>query len=557
MAVLGYAAEYNSVKDLLNFMNFSIHQKYWLSLGVVCTLFVLLIFLSIHYVSDADKRINEGTNRVEIQLMDSMELASLAQRLSTLLARHELKIYPSSHFQREFESVQSQLILLQKKVSEYPTDSENVWQSQTLLLDSVERLYTAMGWLMKTPISKDGSTEALTHHQLEMLLNRVDETLSQFVSAQQALLKQQSSNNLQLQQQARKQLYWLLLGALILMALMVFVFHKKVFEPVTSISALVSELAVGEGDLTKRITLTNDAELDGAAEQLNQLMGQLQNLVAKISEEADSYELYLSDTASALEQVEVNASICSNLSQLAMKQSSHNVDASVQLEKQSQVVAEEISSVSVDADLVAERVKESVKASVELLDEVKRLRDHVEYSDDVIHGLANLSEMFVKFTDQTDLMALNAAIESARAGYEGRKFLELAQEYRVLAEKSRTSSIGISNTIRETIQSSGRTLEQMEVTLGVAESINRKIHLAQDQVYQMQDLAQQLKQLVEMISTAQLSQRKSNQEIQVVGDRLQQIADETADKVELVDSNVKRLLKSLKNIHRHVKQFRI
>lgn len=538
-------------------MNFSIRQKYWLLLGVICTLFVFLILLVVHYVSETDRRVNVSVGHVEIQLMDSMELATLGQRLSTLLARHELGLSPSPHFQREFESLQNQLLALQKKASEYPAQSEQVWQLDTLLQDNIDRLLTSMMWLKDKSEGKQQANETLTHHQLEMLLNRVDETMSQFVSAQQALLKQQSSKHNHMLQQNRRELHWVLWGMLLVMVGMVFVFHKKVFEPMTSLSDLVSELAVGEGDLTKRITLTNDKELDAAADQLNQLMSQLQNLVSKISEEADSYELYLGDTATALEQVEVNASICRNLSLLAMKQSSRNLESSQQLEQRSQAVAEEVSCVSVDADLVAERVKESVNASVELLDEVKRLRDHVEYSDDVINGLASLAEMFLTFTDQTDLMALNAAIESARAGYEGRKFLQLAQEYRELAEKSRTSSIGISNTIRETIQSSGRTLEQMEITLGVAESINRKIHLAQEQVFQMQDLAQQLKQLAEGVATAQQSQQKSHKEIQVVGDRLQQIADETADKVQLVDGNVRRLLKSLKNIHRFVKQFRI
>ncbi|MCX7176385.1 MAG: methyl-accepting chemotaxis protein [Proteobacteria bacterium] len=256
-------------------------------------------------------------------------------------------------------------------------------------------------------------------------------------------------------------------GVAVLLIGFIYVFvNRSVSVPLVKLAHSLREIAEGEGDLTRRLKVERNDEIGRTSVIFNTFMDKLQSVVkdVKLSAErvmATSQQLSSAAnelTRSSNEQSDATASMAASLEEVtvSIKQVADNSDRAHEM-------ASEAGGLS----------GEGHKAVGEAIEEMQKISDSVNSSSAAITTLeekstqiTSVANVIKDIADQTNLLALNAAIEAARAGEQGRGFAVVADEVRKLAERTATATHEITNTIDEIQQSTQRSVSGMEFSVG-------------------------------------------------------------------------------------------
>ncbi|MFA0048119.1 methyl-accepting chemotaxis protein [Vibrio sp. 10N.261.51.F11] len=273
----------------------------------------------------------------------------------------------------------------------------------------------------------------------------------------------------------------------------------SVREPLTRILGTLEGLT--EGDMTQRIDIRYDNEFSRVSRHINTLADNLHNILVKLNDASDD----LTKTASVNQKTssETQAQLNSQREQTAtvataMTEMSHSVQEVANSAQSSLTMVQQVESASESGRQIMNtnistinQLEVRLTESVGAVGELQQMSSQIGSILDVIRGIA----------EQTNLLALNAAIEAARAGEQGRGFAVVADEVRVLAQKTTQSTSEI-ETMISNLQSSSKTasnviescMSDMDMSVQQASSANSAMEEIQALILEISHMSTHISQ---------------------------------------------------------------
>ena len=302
--------------------------------------------------------------------------------------------------------------------------------------------------------------------------------------------------------------------AIIALAGFVFLYFficRSILNPL--IKVIDTAKAVAKGDLTKKVEVKSNDEVGQLSSALNSMTKGLNDIVSKIA--ATSNQL-----ASSSEQISASSDQMVNGAQDQTKQTDQVATA---VEEMSATVLEvaknstDASSLATKASEVATSGGEIVKQAISGMDSISGA---VSEAAETIESLGKSSDQIGEIigviddiADQTNLLALNAAIEAARAGEQGRGFAVVADEVRKLAERTTKATKEIADMIKQIQKDTHGAVDSMKAGTEEVEKGVDLVNEAGNSLNQIVEVVQGVSDMIQQIATASQEQSAASEEI--------------------------------------------
>lgn len=338
--------------------------------------------------------------------------------------------------------------------------------------------------------------------------------------------------------------------AILLLASLVTVYilsRKLVLHPVRAISQSLASIAEGGGDLTRRLPTSSGDEIAELAHNFNRVMEQISGIIRNVMVVTDKVhgnvqivsgatDSTVSSTGQQLKEIELVAAALQELSHSANEVARH-AEATADRTKETAKFAEEGSKIVGSSRDTVNRLTDQIEATAQKINTLKLSSENIGSVMEVIRSIA----------EQTNLLALNAAIEAARAGEQGRGFAVVADEVRSLAQKTQASTEEIESiivqlqraadeahqsmntstaSVQETIESSTQVSNSLERIRSNIDTINEMNHQIANASDEQSSVANEVSKNITAIHA--LSERVS-ENTTVISENSTQLANESAE----------------------------
>jgi methyl-accepting chemotaxis protein len=252
--------------------------------------------------------------------------------------------------------------------------------------------------------------------------------------------------------------------AILSIAICIFILRKlaqKLLLPLNELGLAIAQIASGGGDLTQRLTVKTEDECGALAAHFNTFLSSLQQLVNDIKDKAhrvvDNSDTVKDLSTQASARLVEQSALVQNLATTMNEMSA----TSTEIASNAQEAASTITSVNQKAQQGQAIFNQT---SLDVLELAKTISSSKQLSDQLAKYSSNIEQVLLVISgiaEQTNLLALNAAIEAARAGEQGRGFAVVADEVRTLASRTQESTTEIKTMVEQIQHSSVQVQEAM------------------------------------------------------------------------------------------------
>lgn len=274
-------------------------------------------------------------------------------------------------------------------------------------------------------------------------------------------------------EQPRKELYEALyrtttvtatMGLILLAVFLYFTYFicGRVASPIRRITVSLEEIASQGGDLTRKMREDREDELGRLAIAFNQFVDSLRVIISGVRDSASQVTQLSSDVESNCAKTVEHSNQQQEKTDLVAS-ASHEMGMTID-----EIAANASKAAAVSAD-AKDAAADGGNIAITAVDTIKQLSHEIEHASDVVLQLADnvneigsVLEVIRGISEQTNLLALNAAIEAARAGEQGRGFAVVADEVRTLAKRTSESTDEIQQMIEKLQQGASRAVDGMK-----------------------------------------------------------------------------------------------
>ncbi len=464
--------------------------------------------------------------KLEQKIYDSVRLATVNE---PLLKRADELLTQAVSFSEEdlklqgIESISQLVANLQKleqldteRQAELETIKNNVKEYQTIAVPLVEAMLSdeADFSLLEGKIKAKANlfevtNNALTDYQ-ETISQEFKVTIGKAVSSGESALYSTSA-----------------ISAIFLVVLALFITYiaSAISSTANQLSSSLKELSDGEGELSKRILVNSRDELGSTAFNFNNFMDKLSGIVRNVMSVSNP----LLETANDLDTNSKQVRNVTNQLGIKAREAKEAMDEITQSISE---ISASASAASVAMQDTEDRTNKGLEIVNTTISNSKDLNSQIINAAELVGLLAKDTENVAKILDvissiaeQTNLLALNAAIEAARAGEQGRGFAVVADEVRALASKTGDATTEIRNVLNR--------LEEAAVsTVGAMESATDQAKMSEDCAVETGDYLGQIKNQVEQVNGMSMTIAAATEEQTMVVGNVSEIIAAMVESVE-------------------------
>ncbi|WNJ94816.1 methyl-accepting chemotaxis protein [Vibrio ruber] len=329
---------------------------------------------------------------------------------------------------------------------------------------------------------------------------------------------------------------------------------KKISDALKKITSDINQISQGDGDLTRRINSqkpdeTGDLsrELDGFVDKLGHIIRQIRNSCGSIQDEMKKISHASAESSSLSDQEDQSLDMV--------------VTAIEEMSSATRDVAQNASETATQVELLSRLVDDGEASILNSTERLHSLTQQIEHASVVIERLSHSSEkissvldVILNISEQTNLLALNAAIEAARAGEQGRGFAVVADEVRNLASKTQLSTEDIRKMINDLQNEVSDAVVSINTSVDIAastESLNAQtkslldsVKLSSDQIQgltlQTASATDEQSQVANEINTNLANLSEMSKQIKTMSNTVNQSVQDAVKDIEALATQIKR-----------------
>ncbi|AZV28027.1 chemotaxis protein [Pseudomonas syringae] len=332
---------------------------------------------------------------------------------------------------------------------------------------------------------------------------------------------------------------------------------NTILRPLTLMKANLDDIAAGEGDLTRRLTITSQDELGELAGSFNRFVDKIHGLVRQITE-----------MTSQLTGLVTQVSDQAQRSDQAMERQRHETDQVATAINEMSAAAQEVAKSAQNAAVAAQQTDEegqtakrvvagSIKQIHALVDDIRSSGVSLDSLQQDVSSIVGVLGVIRSIAEQTNLLALNAAIEAARAGEAGRGFAVVADEVRALASRTQISTQEIQGMIDRLQAGTQSAVEAMRRSSEAGDGTSAQANQAGASLDAMADLIATINSMNAQIASAAEEQTAVAEEINRSVHQIAVAVDNVADETQLGAQTSRSLADLGQRLGKLVGQFRI
>ena len=345
------------------------------------------------------------------------------------------------------------------------------------------------------------------------------------------------------------------LGAAVLLAFFGFAMATSIINRVNRFAVVISQVA--QNDLSVRVDFKGDDEIVTMGEQFNRMLDTMNSTISSITSTAVQVASASNQLSSTAEQIATGAEEVACQSGTVATAGEEMAATSAEIAQNCNMAAEASKAANEKAVAGAQVVQDTVNGMNQIAERVKETATTVESLGSRSDQIGEIVGTIEDIADQTNLLALNAAIEAARAGEQGRGFAVVADEVRALAERTTRATKEISDMIKAIQQETKGAVSAMEEGVQEVAHGTEKAAKSGDAISEILNQINTVTMQVNQIATAAEEQTATTGEISSNIQQITAVVQETAKGAQDSASAAHDLAGLAQELQRLVAQFKL